>query len=99
MRQNQRFRGGRSTMPGQNKTNPDNNNSCALSPQQEPAADLLAFGSTITETAEKVGVARQTLSQWYNQNLAFQASVNARRQELWRALCNRLHGLLPKALD
>jgi hypothetical protein len=87
-----------STMPGQNATNPDTaSSSFALSPQQETAVNLLAIGNTVTEAAEKIGVARQTLSSWLNQNRAFQAALNWRRQELFESQIDRLRALAVKA--
>jgi len=80
-------------------TKADNGDKLKLTPQQELAVDLLATGKTITETAEAVEVARQTVSEWLNHNSAFQAGLNYRRQELWRANTNRLRSLIPKALD
>jgi len=71
----------------------------ALTPQQETAVDLLAVGNAITATAEAVGVARQTVSEWLHHSPAFQAALNGRRQELWQALTDRLRALAPKALD
>ena len=70
-----------------------------LSVQQQTAADLLAIGNNVTTVAEQVGVARQTVSEWLNQNPAFQALVNQRRQELWDSSSDRLRALLPNALD
>jgi hypothetical protein len=70
-----------------------------LSVQQQTAADLLALGNNVTRVAEQVGVARQTVSEWLNQNPAFEAAVNQRRQENWDNASNRLRSLLPSALD
>jgi transposase-like protein len=70
-----------------------------LSVQQQTAADLLALGNNVTRVAEQVGVARQTVSEWLNQNPAFEAAVNQRRQENWDNASNRLRSLLPNALD
>jgi transposase-like protein len=70
-----------------------------LTPQQEAAADLLALGGTITDVAVKVGVTRQTVSEWLNQNPSFQAAFNRRRQDLWDRASDRLRALVPKALD
>ena len=70
-----------------------------LSVQQQAAADLLAIGNNVTTVAEQVGVVRQTVSEWLNQNPAFQALINQRRQELWDSSCGRLRALLPNALD
>lgn len=71
----------------------------ALTPQQQLAVDLLATGTNITTAAETVGVSRQTVSEWKNQHLGFQAALNAKRHELWDAMSDRLRNLLPKALD
>jgi transposase-like protein len=70
-----------------------------LSPQQETAVDLLAAGATVTEAAEKLGVARQTVSEWRNHNRSFQAALNERRGELWSSTTDRLRALVPPALD
>jgi hypothetical protein len=70
-----------------------------LSAQQQAAADLLAVGKNVTTVAEQLGVARQTVSEWFNQNPAFEAAFNQRRQELWNNASNRLRALLPNALD
>src|ERR1700756_3944965 len=70
-----------------------------LSIQQQTAADLLALGNNVTRVAEQVGVARQTVSEWLNQNPAFEAAVNQRRQENWDNASNRLRSLLPNTLD
>ena len=85
-------------MPGrQNRTEADG--TCNLTIQQRAAVDLLALGNTVTSVAEQVGVARQTVSEWLNQNPAFEAAVNQRRQELWDNLTDRLRAILPNALD
>jgi hypothetical protein len=70
-----------------------------LTPQQAAAADLLAFGVTVTDAAETVKVSRQTVSEWLHHNPAFQAALNARRQELWTGHAERLRSLVPKAMD
>jgi transposase-like protein len=85
-------------MSRQNPTETDDRRG-ALTTQQEAAADMLAAGATVTETAEKLGMARQTVSEWRNQNPGFQAAVNLRRQDLWQAQSDRLRALLPKALN
>jgi transposase-like protein len=70
-----------------------------LSPQQEAAVDLMAAGASVTETAKKLGVARQTTSEWRNHHPTFQATLNERRKELWSSVTDRLRSLLPPALD
>jgi Homeodomain-like domain len=78
-------------------TIPDTENVC-LTAQQELAVDLLATGKTITEAADSLGVTRQTVSEWRNQNPRFEAALNERRNELWLGMSDRLRALLPKAL-
>jgi len=41
----------------------------------------------------------QTVSEWRNHHLGFQAALNSRRQELWDGMADTLRGLLPKALE
>lgn len=82
---------------GQNQTNPDTAHP-SLSCQQLTAIDLLALGHTITETAETVGVTRQTVSGWKNNDFGFIAALNSRRHELWEAMSDKIRGMLPKAL-
>jgi hypothetical protein len=82
----------------QKPTNPDTSD-WTLTPQQETAVDLLASGKTVTDTATAVEVTRQTVSEWLNHHLGFQAALNRRRQELWAGMTDALRGLLPKALE
>jgi hypothetical protein len=86
-------------MEGRQKPTEADDQHWHLSVQQRTAADLLAVGNTVTAVAELVGVARQTVSEWHNQDPAFEAAVNRRRQELWENLSDRLRALLPNALD
>lgn len=76
-------------------TNPDT----ALTAQQAAAVDLLAAGRTVTDTADAIGVTRQTVSEWLHHNPEFQAALNLRRHELWTGLSDRLRAALPRALD
>lgn len=86
-------------MEPRHKTTEADDRRWTLSAQQEAAADLLAAGSNLTDLAVKIGVSRQTASEWANRNPAFQAAVNRRRQELWDVMTDRLRSLQPKALD
>lgn len=83
---------------GQNTTNPDAQD-LTLSYQQLAAVDLLALGHTITDTAEALGIARQTVSEWKNSHCGFIAALNSRRHELWEAMTDKIRSLLPKALQ
>jgi hypothetical protein len=62
------------------------------------AIDLLATGKTDQETAEAVGVTRQTVNGWRNINPYFQAELNRRRQDLWGVTVDQLRALLPRAV-
>jgi hypothetical protein len=70
-----------------------------LTPQQEAVVDLLATGATLTDAAQAAGVARQTVSEWHNQNHTFRAALNERRNEIWGDRCERLRSLATRALD
>jgi hypothetical protein len=69
-----------------------------LTIDQQNAVDLLIVGKTDQETAEAVGVARQTVNVWRNGNPWFQAELNRRRQELWGVTVDQLRALLPRAV-
>ena len=78
-------------------TNPDTGR-WALTPQQEAAVNMLAVGTSVTDAAESVGVARQTVSEWLHHHHGFRAALNRRREELWSGITDRLRALLPKAV-
>ena len=61
-----------------------------LTPQQAAAADLLAFGATVTDASLTVEVSRQTVSGWLHHNAAFQAALHTRQRELWQGHAERL---------
>lgn len=85
-----------------NLTNHDvskENSSHTLTPQQQKAAEMIATGKTLTEVAEEVGVARPTLSHWFNHNAEFQREVEARIAELWQVGTAKLRGLIPRAVE
>jgi hypothetical protein len=69
-----------------------------LSVVQLNAIDLLVTGKTDQETAEAVGVTRQTVNGWRNANPYFQAELNRQRQVLWSGAVDQLRGLLPRAV-
>ena len=61
-----------------------------ISPAQSLAVAALANGSTITEAAERAGVARETVSRWANDDPDFIAELQNTRAEMaaqlrWRA--------------
>jgi hypothetical protein len=85
-------------MARRNQTTPDTPD-WTLTPQQELAVELLFSGKNLTEAAQDAGVTRQTVSEWYNHNPAFQAHLNSKRLELWNGASERLRAMLPTALD
>jgi hypothetical protein len=69
-----------------------------LTMAQLNAVDLLVTGATDHETAEAVGVTRQTVNGWRNANPWFAAELNRRRQDLWGGAFDQLRALLPCAV-
>lgn len=70
-----------------------------LTPDQAAALDLLLAGKTVTETAAAVGVARETVSRWRNNDPAFMAAYHAAMQSAYDAGQARLLEARTKALD
>ena len=70
-----------------------------LSVEQLNAIDILVLGKTDQETAKAVGVARETVNRWKNENPYFAAELNKQRKQLWRANGDRLRALTTKAVD
>lgn len=70
-----------------------------LTVEQRNAVDRLVAGDTDQAAADAAGVNRVTVSKWRLYDPAFQAALNARRQEVWGASADKLRSLVPKALD
>ncbi len=70
-----------------------------LSVEQRNAIDLLVLGQSDADVAERVGVTRQTVCDWRNHHIAFQAALNRRRLEIWAGSADRLRGLVERAID
>ena len=70
-----------------------------LTIKQKQALELLLTGASLTEVAEKVGVARQTVSVWHNRDTRFIAELNRRRKELWVSNQDKLRQLVSDAVD
>src|SRR5262245_17370930 len=85
-------------MTRRNPTNPDAPD-WSLSEQQLTAVALIISGKNFQETADAIGVTRQTVSQWAHHHAGFQAELNQRRQELWADLVDHLRSLAPKAVQ
>lgn len=61
-------------MTRQQTTNPDIDR-WALTPQQQAAVDLLVAGTTVTDTAEAISVAHQTVSEWLHHHHGIRAAL------------------------
>ena len=70
-----------------------------LSVEQLNAIDVLVLGRTDQETATTVGVARETVNRWRNENPYFAAELNKQRKESWGGNKHRLQALTTKAVD
>ncbi len=70
-----------------------------LSIEQHNAIDLLILGHTDHAVAEQIGVARETICRWRNENPYFMAELNRRRKDVWQTAHRRLRGLVGKAID
>jgi hypothetical protein len=70
-----------------------------LSVEQESAIDLLVMGKSDGEVGDAVGVTRQTVWGWRHDHPLFLATLNRRRQDLWRAPQERLRSLAMKAVE
>jgi hypothetical protein len=70
-----------------------------LNPSQLAAVDLVMLGLTDREVAEKIGVARETVTRWRLYHPAFQAELNGRRRALAESSLDRLRNLIPTALQ
>lgn len=57
-----------------------------ISSTQSVAIAALVSGSTVTESAEKAGVSRESVSRWVHHDAAFIAEVQNRRAELTAAV-------------
>ena len=68
-----------------------------LSVEQLNAIDILVQGRTDQETAETIGVARETVTRWRNDNPHFAAQLNRQRRLIWGNSHDRLRALASKA--
>ena len=70
-----------------------------LSVEQLNAIDILVRGKTDQETALAVGVVRETVTRWRNDNPYFAAELNKQRKLIWGTNQDRLRSLTTKAVD
>lgn len=70
-----------------------------LNTKQENAINMILQGSTDNEVADSIGVSRQTVNDWKNNNYHFIAELNRRRQEIWNIQLEYFRSLMAKALS
>jgi hypothetical protein len=70
-----------------------------LSQQQMNAISLIMEGKSDRAVAESIGVTRQTVNEWRNQDVIFIAALNKERVELWAEARERLKSLTGQAVD
>jgi len=70
-----------------------------LSQGQMNTIERLLQGQSDRAVAEAVGVSRQTIWEWRNQDPLFTAELNRQRIELWSEGCKRLKALANRAID
>jgi len=70
-----------------------------LSIEQANAIEHLLMGQSDRAVSEVVGVSRQTVCDWRNNDPLFITELNRRRVELWREARERLKSLANRALD
>jgi len=70
-----------------------------LSFQQIRAIELLITGRSISAIAKELGIARNTLYAWLNDDHRFQNALNAQRKRLQAEVEDRLNALSEKAFE
>jgi len=82
-------------------TNPDNpkKRRYSLTLQQRSAIDLLLAGLNDRQVADKIGVARSSVTHWRLNDSQFHVEIERRRAELWPGSTDSMLSLLPTALD
>ncbi len=70
-----------------------------LTQDQLTAVEIVLTGANDTQTAERVGVARETVTRWRLYDPYFQAALLSRRRELWASSTDALRSMLPQATD
>ena len=77
----------------------EDNEQSRLTMAQLNAIDLLIQGKSDRETAEALGMARETINKWKNLNQDFKAILHQRRGEIWKDQLTRLRDLADKAIS
>jgi hypothetical protein len=69
-----------------------------LSDEKQRAIPLILTGQTDREVAEGVGVSRETVTRWRNENPDFIAALNHERCQIWDATRDNVLSLVRKAV-
>ena len=70
-----------------------------LTQAQLTAVEIVLTGANDTQTAQRLGVARETVTRWRLYDPYFQAALLSRRRELWASSIDALRSMLPQATD
>ncbi len=70
-----------------------------LDQRQLKAVELILSGCSDEDVAEELGVRRETVCRWRNNNLSFQAVLNRGKKELWDDATSKLRNLAHKAIE
>ena len=70
-----------------------------LSSAQLAGLDLLLVGKTDQETANTLGITRETVWSWRREHPIFMSELQKRRAEVWGSAGERLRSLMQKAID
>ena len=70
-----------------------------LNNKQECAIELILKGMNDSEVAEQIGISRQCVNQWRNQDMVFIQALQERRQVLRAAHTEKLLQMVGLALD
>ena len=70
-----------------------------LTAAQEQAVFLIISGLNDQEVADKIGLTRQTINSWKNQDSTFIARLNLEREVTWSAHREKIRSIITKAVD
>lgn len=69
-----------------------------MNQNQLDAIELILLGLSESEIAEKIGVSRQTINNWRNNEPDFIAELNLRREEIWSKSIDKFRQLSSQAI-
>lgn len=70
-----------------------------LSGKQIKAVECIMAGLTDTETAQKIGVTRETVNTWKNKDFNFKAELNKQRNDILKSMQDRQREITAKAYN